>query len=249
LPARRLNPKEKFAFGCHSQLACYNRCCHNLNLFLYPYDVLRLRQALCLEADQIIERHVDIVLRHGHHFPEVLLRMSDRSDKPCIFLSEAGCTVYADRPHTCRYFPVERGIFFNATAQRSVPVHFFRPPDFCQGPTQDQLWTIESYARHQQATIFDRMTAAWADICHLFQENPWGSEGPQGAKAKMVFMAAYNLDRFRQFVFDSTFLQRYRVPSLLVSKMRKNDEELLLFGFAWIRFLVGGKPVRSIQPR
>ena len=65
----------------------------------------------------------------------------------------------------------------------------------------------------------------------------------------MAFMAAYNLDRLREFVFNSSFLQRYRVPPLLVMRMRRNDQELLLFGFEWIRFFVWGRPSSKISSR
>ena len=82
-----LSPGEKFTFRCHAELDCFNRCCHNLNLFLYPYDVLRLKHQLGITADQFIEQYVDIVIREEHYFPEVLLRMSDSENKPCIFLS------------------------------------------------------------------------------------------------------------------------------------------------------------------
>ena len=35
LDAGRIAAGSAFAFRCHDQLACFNRCCHNLNLFLY----------------------------------------------------------------------------------------------------------------------------------------------------------------------------------------------------------------------
>ena len=245
----RLGSREKFTFDCHAGLACFNRCCHNLNLFLHPYDVLCLCRGLGLNADQFIEQYVDVVLRDGHYFPEVVLRMADSEGRPCIFLTTQGCSVYAQRPHTCRFFPLERGAFFDAAAGRNTPVHFLRPPEFCLGPAQSCRWTIETYVRHQQAELHDRMTSAWAEVRRLFQTDPWGAEGPQGPRARMAFMAAYNLDRLREFVFNSSFLQRYRVPPLLVMRMRRNDQELLLFGFEWIRFFVWGRPSSKISSR
>ena len=69
LRGRQIGPDDTFAFRCHAGLACFNRCCRNLNLFLYPYDVLRLRRNLGISADDFIERHVDVVMRDGHFFP------------------------------------------------------------------------------------------------------------------------------------------------------------------------------------
>ena len=91
------------------------------------------------------------------------------------------------------------------------------------------------------------MTARWASIKALFQKDPWGPEGLDGAKGKMAFMAAYNIDRFRDFVFQSSFLKRYRVKKTLVKKLRASDQELLLFGFEWIRYFVWGIPSKNIR--
>ena len=238
LRGRQIGPDDTFAFRCHAGLACFNRCCRNLNLFLYPYDVLRLRRNLGISADDFIERHVDVVMRDGHFFPEVLLRMADNPEHTCPFLQDHGCSVYADRPDTCRSFPVEQGVLFDAATGRSTAVHFFRPPEFCLGQHESAPWTVATWAQDQEARTYNRLTARWAEIRRLFQNDPWGTEGPQGAKGKMAFMAAYNIDRFRDFVFGSTFLKRYRVKPALVKKMRASDMALLEFGFEWIRVFV-----------
>ena len=205
LPGVPLKKTDTFNFRCHKGLACFNQCCRNLNLFLYPYDVLRLKKSLKMDSDRFLESHVDVVLRKGNYFPDVLLRMADNEYQTCPFLSDAGCTVYADRPDTCRTFPVEHGLLYNDRPGESQIVSFFRPPDFCQG-------------QHD------------------------------GAKGKMAFMAAYNIDRFRDFVFQSSFLKRYRIKRTLVKKIRISDRELLLFGFEWIRYFVWGIPSKNIRP-
>ena len=81
LPGIRLRAGETFRFRCHPGIGCFNRCCRNLNLFLYPYDVIRLRTRLGLTSDKFLDRHVDVVLRPGSHFPDVLLRMAENEEK------------------------------------------------------------------------------------------------------------------------------------------------------------------------
>lgn len=249
IPGRRLEPADTFSFRCHSELTCFTHCCRNLNLFLYPYDVLRLKAALKIASDDFIDRHVDIVLREGHYFPEVLLRMAPNDQRTCPFLDPAGCRVYADRPHTCRTFPVEQGIQFDAHTGRSTPVAFFRPPDFCQGRHEARQWTVQDWNRDQEAQRHHEYNLRWAEVRRLFENDPWGPDGPQGAKAKMAFMAAYNLDRFRDFVFNSSFLKRFKVKAELVKKLRRSDEELLTFGFEWIRLSVWDQTSKVIRPR
>jgi hypothetical protein len=249
LPGRRIRSGERFAFHCGPELACFNRCCRNLNLFLYPYDALRLYRHLGIGSNEFIDRYTDLVLRPGHFFPEVLLRMADNAECTCPFLQNSGCGVYAHRPDTCRSFPVEQGEFFDAARELTEPIYLFRPPDFCLGRYESQEWTVEAWLADQEAQTYQEMTQLWAGVRRFFQNNPWGAEGFAGAKGRMAFMAAYNLDRFREFVFDSTFLKRYRVNSELVATLRQNDTALLKFGFEWIRFFVWGIASKIIRPR
>ena len=247
LPGIALKDSDRFRFRCHKGLSCFNQCCRNLNLFLYPYDVLRLRKRLNLDSEQFLDRHVDVVLREGNHFPDVLLRMADNVSKTCPFLSAQGCTVYPDRPDTCRTFPVEHGLLFSGRPGEEKIVSFFRPPDFCQGQHEDQELTRAQWAEDQDAVVHNRMTARWASIKDLFRQNPWGPEGVNSPKGKMAFMTAYNIDRFRDFVFESSFLKRYRIKKTLAKKLRASDHELLLFGFEWIQYFVWGLPSKNIR--
>lgn len=113
LPGTRLEEEDTFRFRCHEQLECFNLCCRNLNLFLYPYDVMRLKKRLRISSDRFLDEMVDVVMRPESFFPEVLLRMADNDRKTCPFLTDAGCSVYPDRPDTCRTFPVEQGGAFH----------------------------------------------------------------------------------------------------------------------------------------
>lgn len=249
LPGRRIEAADTFAFRCHRAIACFNRCCRNLNLFLYPYDVLRLKNALGISSDQFLDQYVDVVRRSGNFFPEVLLRMSENDDKTCPFMRDSGCAVYPDRPDTCRLFPVEQGVLYDSAEKKDQPIYFFRPPDFCLGPDESTQWTASGWAKDQETEIYHQMTIRWAELKRLFQTDPWGPEGPQGAKAKMTFMAAYNLDRFRDFVFTSSFLKRYKVKSEILKKIKASDLELLKFGFDWIRYYLWGIQSKKIRPR
>lgn len=240
LPGRRLNEADTFQFACHPQVTCFNRCCRNLNLFLYPYDVLRLKTNLGLAADAFLEKHVDIVLRPGSFFPEVLLKMREDAEHTCPFLSDAGCTVYPDRPDACRRFPIETGSIYDETLRSNRPVHFFRPPDFCQGRFETRTWTVDTWLADQQARVHDAMTNRWAEIRRLFLSDPWAGQGPYGPKGKMAFMAAYNIEGFRDFVFNSSFLKRFWVKREVVQRIQADPTELLQFGFAWIAYAAWG---------
>ena len=65
----------------------------------------------------------------------------------------------------------------------------------------------------------------------------------------MAFMAAYNVDRFREFVFESSFLKRFKIKPELAAKVRQDDVRLMLLGFDWIELFVWGIPCRQIKYR
>ncbi len=249
LPGKRIKDNDTFSFRCYPGIGCYNLCCRNLNLFLYPYDVLRLKNSLGISSDEFLDHYVDVVLRSGNFFPAVLLRMDDNREKTCPFLEDAGCAVYADRPDTCRTFPVEQGVLFDAAGKKETVVHFFRPPGFCQGQHEDRQWTVATWAQDQDAERYHKMTLRWAQLKRLFQNDPWGSEGPEGSRAKMAFMATYNIDRFREFVINSSFLKRYKVKAALLKKLKTDDTELLAFGFDWVKLFLWGIKTKKIRPR
>lgn len=239
IPGRRIDENESFCFACHSEVSCFNKCCRNLNLFLYPYDIVRLKNHLEISSGEFIDQYTDIVLRPDNFFPDVLLKMADNEEQTCPFLSEEGCTVYQNRPDTCRTFPVEQGMMFDDKGDPS-PVYFFRPPDFCRGQDENTEWTIDTWADDQEAKTYNNMTVLWAKLKSLFSSNPWGHEGPEGNRAKIAFMAAYNIDSFKDFIFNSSFLKRYKVKPDVQKKIKRNDAELMKFGFAFIRFSIFG---------
>ncbi|MDL2269332.1 YkgJ family cysteine cluster protein [Desulfosarcina sp. OttesenSCG-928-A07] len=247
LPGKRLKDTDTFQFRCHEGLSCFNQCCRNLNLFLYPYDVIRLARCLEMNADAFLDTHVDVVMRPGNYFPDVLLRMADNPERTCPFLTPSGCRVYPDRPDTCRTFPVEHGILMGNSPTQTQRLSFFRPPDFCRGADETQTWTLSAWAKDQDAVMYNQMTAKWAGVKSLFLKNPWGHSGMEGQKGKMAFMAAYNVDRFREFVFQSSFLKRCRIKKELATKLRTSDRDLMLFGFEWIRFFIWAIPSPHIR--
>jgi hypothetical protein len=63
----------------------------------------------------------------------------------------------------------------------------------------------------------------------------------------MLYTACYDLDKFREFVFRSTLLERFEVDEDLVEEMRYSDEALLRFAFLWLRFSLFGEPTVRVK--
>jgi hypothetical protein len=238
-----------FSFRCHPGVSCFNRCCHHLNLFLYPYDVIRLKSRLGMESGEFLDRYVDVVLREGMYFPDVLLTMSESTTHPCPFLTGEGCGVYSDRPDACRMFPLEMGIRLEGEAGGGTPLYFYRPPDFCMGQFEDREWNPGTWMQDQCAQMHNAMTIEWSETYRLFAVDPWKGEGPNGPRGKMAFMSAYNIDEFRRFVTGSTFRKRYKIPSAAWNRAQTDDVQMLRIGLAWIRRFLFDLPTPLIQIR
>ena len=138
------------------------------------------------------------------------------------------------------FSPIEQGTFYDAEQKTEKRFSIFRPPDFCLGSKEDTTWTIDQWQDDQELEMYYKMTEHWAEIKKLFQNDPWGKEGPDGPKGKMTFMATYNLDAFRSFIFESSFMKRFKIKKDLALKIAHHDEKLLLFGMEWVKFFLWG---------
>ena len=95
---KRLDLKDEFTFACNRQLECYTSCCRDVNIFLTPNDVLRLKKALGLTSSEFLEKYTDLVVTPKKALPMVQLRMNQENDKKCYFVHEKVIKIYFIRP-------------------------------------------------------------------------------------------------------------------------------------------------------
>jgi hypothetical protein len=63
----------------------------------------------------------------------------------------------------------------------------------------------------------------------------------------MFFMASYNLDKFRVFLFDSPFFDRFSVEAGAQEKLASDDKALMLFAFDWLKFSLFGEKTIQVK--
>jgi hypothetical protein len=168
-----------------------------------------------------------------------MLKMSDDPEKSCPFLSTDGCGIYEDRPFSCRAYPLERAVARTGDNERTV-IYFIANHAHCFGHREARTWTVETWIEDQQIQPFNHMNDLWVDMDTLFRKNPWGSDGIDNPALKMAFMACFNMDVFRSFVFESTFLSRFDLARERIETLLNSDVELLKFGFEWVTFFLTG---------
>ncbi|WP_218915030.1 YkgJ family cysteine cluster protein [Desulfurivibrio alkaliphilus] len=228
--------EEGFTFACNPEVPCYTRCCHRLELQLYPYDIIRLKNRLKIGSEEFLENYAAVVQGANPFFPSVMLRMRPEDGYPCPFLDPAsGCTVYRDRPSACRTYPLERAVDRRRQQGRNRDFYFLVRHDYCQGHGRGRQWTVPEWLADQQLLPYNAMADRWAEMDTLFAANPWQGEGAAGPRQLLAFMVCYNIDRFRAYVREHDLLRRQRLDKARRRAIEMDDEALLSFGFDWLR--------------
>ena len=102
----RLKKDSEFKFSCHPGISCFNNCCGDVNVFLTPYDVIRLKNRLKISSQEFLDKYTFLPIDENQNHPVLMLRLNQDEDKTCQFVGPKGCTVYEDRPWSCRMFPL-----------------------------------------------------------------------------------------------------------------------------------------------
>jgi Fe-S-cluster containining protein len=232
---------DTFRFECRPELKCFTRCCRNADMYLYPYDIIRLKNRLEVSSNRLLEQHTYTAFRDNPYFPSVMLKMSDTEDKACPFLTDEGCAIYEDRPISCRTYPLERAVARGGTNADRMDCYFIARHSYCLGHNELRKWTVEDWIEDQQIREYNEMNNLWVEIDTIFRNKPWGEQAISNPALKMSFMACFNLDRFKDFVQESTFLSRFKVTPTKLEQIMNSDVELMKFGFDWIKFFLTGK--------
>jgi len=89
----RLSEDSEFEFSCNKDVPCFNDCCGDVNIFLTPYDVLRLKNHLEISSGEFLRQYTISPFDENLKYPVVLLKMNDNEKKSCQFVTEDGCSV------------------------------------------------------------------------------------------------------------------------------------------------------------
>ncbi|MEW6185725.1 MAG: YkgJ family cysteine cluster protein [Thermodesulfobacteriota bacterium] len=236
---------DTFSFACHPGLPCFTECCRDLKLVLTPYDILRLKNRLGLTSSQFLDQYTVGKPGELNGYPAVLLKMEDNERRTCPFVSPSGCRIYEDRPGACRIYPIGRATSQTQGQQTKREFFFVVREEHCRGFWEPKTWTIAEWSGDQGLQAYNRFNDAWMEI--ITRKASREAEDPHSKKMQMFFMAAYNLDRFRKFVLESTFLDRFNIPEERGRKIRSDDDELLLLAFQWLGFSLYGDKVLTVK--
>ena len=167
-------------------------------------------------------------------------------EKKCPFVSSEGCTIYEDRPWSCRMYPL--GLASSKTEFDGEEFCFIADDEsLCLGFKEDKEWTVKDWMLDQEVDIYNRNSEAYMQLTlhKSFQE---GKElGP--AKIQMFYQTCYNLDKFRINLFESSFFDRFEVSEETREGIKTDDEALLDFGIKWLRFALFAENTLKVKDK
>jgi hypothetical protein len=142
-------------------------------------------------------------------------------------------------------YPVGMGLPPARAGEEPRPVYFLFEDDFCKGRTEPKEWTVDQWRTDQGVAAREEMEAGYREIV----SHPWFIGGRQLDPKRMEIFhtACYDLDKFRDFIFDSTFLSRFELEDSLVALLRDDDVALLRFAFRWLRFALFAEPTMKVR--
>jgi len=233
----QLTLKSGFKFRCHKGVKCFTQCCRKINIMLTPFDIIRIKKRLNMTSSEFLDKYTQMDLDPKTSHPFAILKMKDDEEKTCPFVTAAGCTIYTDRPANCRYYPIGQGTVRKGTEQGPVneEFYFFIREPYCLGYQEDKQWTVESWRADQGVDLCDEMNREWREI--QLRRDPTGKP-LEPAKQSQMYMASYDLDTFRKYVFESRFLDVFDIDASELEQIRTDDVALMKLGFKYVKFLL-----------
>ena len=92
----------------------------------------------------------------------------------------------------------------------------------------------------------DEMNKKWLRL--IMRRTSFGHQANLSEQAKrMFFMASTDLNHFRRFIFESSFLDTYVLDEKLIEKIKDDDVELMLFSFDYLAHSLFGAHVPGMN--
>jgi hypothetical protein len=212
-----------FSFACHADLPCFTQCCRDVNIYLTPYDILKLRRALGISSGEVLEKYTRAFLAGPAQIPFVQLLM-DPETLYCRLVTEDGCSVYDNRPWACRMYPLD-------PADRIGEYRIIVGKERCLGLKEAATCSVGEWLHRQGLESYGEMDAAFQAV--MSKDVQPGSELAE--RFRKLLCLVYDIDRFAAMIQGDTFQSFYGLDEEVVREALEDDEALLRLAFDYIR--------------
>ncbi|AFM41720.1 putative Fe-S oxidoreductase [Desulfosporosinus acidiphilus SJ4] len=233
-----LDKDSEFSFQCHDGLDCFKKCCRDINIYLTPYDVLRMKNLLGISSEEFLEKYtLKVNMQTG--FSVVQIKMSEEDDLKCPFITPKGCRVYRERPWSCRIAPVDmlgRGKY-----------SFIFESSRCHGLNEKKTQTIKEWLHDQGLEIYDEMEQGFSEIPNYLKLT--GDHETDEKITNLFFMACYDLDNFRNYLSNNAalLLEEMNLTEEMIDEMKQNDGDVALMKFGFNLLSLGTERLKTLN--
>jgi Fe-S-cluster containining protein len=231
-----ISPQESFCFSCSPDVPCFNECCRDLNQFLTPYDILRLKNHLQLSSGEFLRQYTSQHTGPESGLPIITLKPNDPHKLTCPFVTDTGCRVYENRPSSCRMYPLMRAVTRLRSSGEMTAQFMLVKESHCHGFEEGKTRTLKQWMHAQGVVIYNENNDKLMQIISLKNRL---IPGQLDIKSRQLFnLALYNLDDFKSQIQNSGLLDNFDVNSNLMDAALENDVALLELGMIWLKHVL-----------
>lgn len=226
-------------FNCSPDNPCFNQCCRDLNQALTPYDILRMKNAVGLSSRKFLQEYTSRHTGPGSGLPVLTFKANPATGHACPFVTDSGCSVYNDRPASCRMYPLARAIKKDRVTGEIVEYFALIEEDHCKGFGVQDGRTVAQWLKGQDVACHNTENDKILELISLKNQIRPGKL--EAAEEDLFYMALYDLDEFKIQITEKGLLASMDLPGEYMKKIVADDLSLLNFGIAWVKYQLFGK--------
>lgn len=227
-------------FSCHKGIGCWNACCSNIDISLTPYDVLRMKTRLGITSTEFLKDYTVPYEMEKDGIAGIKFRPIE-GGSACRFMKPEGCDIYSDRPTACRYYPVALLSMRKQDEYVDRDSYAIVKEDHCKGHNEKRPITIGDYRKEQGLVEYDELARGWRQLVLKKKSSGPTIGKPSLRSRQLFFMACYDIDRFREFVFAESFTKLFELKPEERESFATDDAALLQFAFRFLRQVMFGE--------
>ncbi len=243
----RLGLDDKIQFNCHKGIACFNKCCENIDILLTPYDILRLKNHFGLTSREFIDQYTVDSELDGQGMPGLKLKTKENSTA-CVNLTPEGCGVYENRPAACRYYALGMVSMRRKDSPIDEDSYFVVKESHCLGHFEPKVQTIRDYRKEQGVEQYDELNREWRQIVLKKRSGGPTIGKPSERSFELFYLASYDLDGFREFVSSPSFNEVFVLEPSFKQELFDDEIKLMQFGFRLLKQVLFGEKTIPLKP-
>ena len=199
---------------------------------------MRLKNNLGISSQKFLKTYTSFHIGPDSGLPVVAFKPDPDSGNECPFVTSKGCSVYEDRPASCRMYPIARAIAKSRETGKIVEYFALIEESHCKGFGKKGRQSVQQWLKGQKVDIYNKENDKLMVLISLKNQIMPGSL--DGAQADQFYLALYNLDAFREKIFQEDMFAGIHVPEVVKEKLRTDDLFLLNMGIEWVKYILFG---------